>query len=291
MVWSELIVCYLFLAGLGAGSFLLACLAGWLKGPTRKIRLIGSLVGFVAVGVGTLLLMVDARAGLGHPARFFGLVTNLASPMAWGVICLTVFLVLCAVSLIVQLRKKAVPKAVDVLGALCSIGVATYTGVLLGYSVSYPLWNIVILPLLFVVSAALAGFSLVSAIAYFVARDELPSLKFMRKADVALPVLVGVLFAALLVATALSPAGAPQEASSATIQSILAGAYAPVFWIGVVACGIVVPLATGIARYASKRDEVTKTSVAGYVATCVGEFAMRYVIVMAAVGMTIGAIF
>ena len=291
MEWNELIVCYLFLAGLGAGSFLLASVTGWLSGSTKKIRLIGSVVGLATVAVGTLLLMVDARAGLGSPARFFGLVSNLGSPMAWGVLCLSVFLVIAAASLIFQLAKKKVPKFIDVLGMLCSLGVATYTGVLLGAAKAYPLWNMAILPALFVVSAALAGFSLVSAIAYFSARDELPSLTFMPKAEVVLPVLVGVLFAALLVATAAVPGDSAHAAASLSVQRMLVGSFAPVFWIGVVVCGIVVPLVAGVCRLISKRRDVTNVGMIGYVASCIGEFAMRYVIVMAAVSITLGAAF
>ena len=93
-----------------------------------------------------------------NPLRFFGLVANLGSVMAWGVIILSAFLVVSIVDLIVLLVKKSTPKALDVVGAVLAVCVAAYTGVLLGDAgVAFPLWNMAVLPILFIVSAASTG--------------------------------------------------------------------------------------------------------------------------------------
>ena len=115
MVWDGVVACDLFLAGLGAGAFLLSIVAGWAPGGAKKVRLIGSIVGPVAVALGALTLMIDAKAGLGDPLRFFYLITNLGSPMTWGVLCLSFFIVISVISLIMQLCKKDVPRVLDVL--------------------------------------------------------------------------------------------------------------------------------------------------------------------------------
>ena len=288
-VWDGVVACDLFLAGLGAGAFLLSILAGWAPGGSKKIRLIGSIVGPVAVAAGALTLMIDASAGLGDPVRFFYLVTNLGSPMTWGVICLSLFLAVSVISLVVQLCKKDVPRALDVLGIVCAAGVATYTGVLLGYSASYPLWNLAVLPFLFVCSAALTGFAFVSAVAYFVARDELEGIAFLPKVEAALPALVGLFLIVLLAVTATTGGEAGSVAATATVQGMLAGSNALVFWLGAVACGVAVPLVAGIVRLRSADHRATTLALVGYVAACVGGFALRYVIVVAAVGMSMGA--
>lgn len=288
-VWDGVVACDLFLAGLGAGAFLLSILAGWAPGGSKKVRLIGSIVGPVAVAAGALTLMIDARAGLGDPVRFFYLVTNLGSPMTWGVICLSLFLAVSVISLVVQLCKKDVPRALDVLGIVCAAGVATYTGVLLGYSASYPLWNLAVLPFLFVCSAALTGFAFVSAVAYFVARDELEGIAFLPKVEAALPALVGLFLIVLLAVTATTGGEAGSVAATATVQGMLAGSNALVFWLGAVACGVAVPLVAGIVRLRSADHRATTLALVGYVAACVGGFALRYVIVVAAVGMSMGA--
>ena len=93
MVWDGIIACYLFLAGLGAGAFALAAIAGFIKPNAVKFRIIGYLIAPIAVGVGTILLMVDARAGLMNPLRFFGLLTNFSSIMTWGVVILIAFMI------------------------------------------------------------------------------------------------------------------------------------------------------------------------------------------------------
>lgn len=288
-VWDGVVACDLFLAGLGAGAFLLSILAGRPPGGSKKIRLIGSIVGPVAVAAGALTLMIDARAGLGDPVRFFYLVTNLGSPMTWGVICLSLFLAVSVISLVVQLCKKDVPRALDVLGIVCAAGVATYTGVLLGYSASYPLWNLAVLPFLFVCSAALTGFAFVSAVAYFAARDELEGIAFLPKVEAALPALVGLFLIVLLAVTATTGGEAGSVAATATVQGMLAGSNALVFWLGAVACGVAVPLVAGIVRLRSADHRATTLALVGYVAACVGGFALRYVIVVAAVGMSMGA--
>ena len=155
MVWDGFVAFYLFLAGLGAGAFVLGVLAGWAKNPAPRMKKIAFLVVLVTVAVGTLVLVFDAKAGLGNPMRFFLLVTNLSSVMAWGVIILSAFLVVAFVDLVILMVKKKTPKALDIVGLALFGCVAAYTGVLLGDAgVAFPLWNMAVLPILFVVSAA-----------------------------------------------------------------------------------------------------------------------------------------
>ncbi len=155
MVWDGFVAFYLFLAGLGAGAFVLGVLAGWAKNPAPRMKKIAFLVVLVTVAVGTLVLVFDAKAGLGNPMRFFLLVTNLSSVMAWGVIILSAFLVVAFVDLVILMVKKKTPKALDIVGLALFVCVAAYTGVLLGDAgVAFPLWNMAVLPILFVVSAA-----------------------------------------------------------------------------------------------------------------------------------------
>ena len=140
MVWNWMIALYLFLAGMGAGAFVLSGIAGMAKKPCPKIKMIGFIAGPVCVAVGTLLLVVDAHAGLMNPLRFFYLVRNLGSVMAWGVIILTLFVVVAAIDAIIMVVKKSTPRVLDIIGMVLAVCVAAYTGVLLGdASVAFPL--------------------------------------------------------------------------------------------------------------------------------------------------------
>ena len=291
MIWGAEIAWYLFLAGLGAGAYATAAWLAWKRPEAKMAQRWGRIIAPVVVAIGLVLLMVDASAGIKNPLRFFLLVTNLSSVMAWGVIILSAFMVVAVAGLVLNVAGKRNPRWLDAVGSVLALAVAAYTGVLLGYSVSYPLWNLAVLPFLFVCSAALTGFSFVSAVAYFVARDELQELGFLPKVEAALPALVGLFLVVLLAVTATTGGDAGAVAAAATVQGMLAGSNALVFWLGAVICGIAVPLAAGIVRLRAARHEVTALSFVGYVAACVGGFALRYVIVVAAVGLSIGAAF
>lgn len=288
MVWDGIIACYLFLAGLGAGAFALAALAGFVKPDAAKLRTIGYLIAPIAVAVGTVLLMVDAKAGLQNPGRFFALLTNFSSVMAWGVVILVVFLVVSVVALIIMMKTKSTPKALDIVGLVCAAAVAVYTGLLLGEAPGFPLWNPVVLPLLFLVSATSTGFAAVLAVAHATKAEGASSLCFLKKTGLALPVAEAVLIAALLAVTA-STGGSGAAAASASVASLISGAYALPFWLGLVVIGLVLPFCLELVR-ASKAKAAsadaqaasTGIAIAGEVAVLVGGFMLRYLIIMAA---------
>ena len=65
-------------------------------------------------------------------------------------------------------------------GMVLAVCVAAYTGVLLGDAgLAFPLWNMAILPLLFVVSAASTGIAAVLLVTYLAAPDEVEALPFL----------------------------------------------------------------------------------------------------------------
>lgn len=302
MVWDALIACYLFLAGVGAGAFVLGALANWSKKPVPRLRKIAYVIAPVVVAVGTLLLMVDARAGFANPGRFFLLISNLNSVMAWGVIILSVFLAVAVVDAVLLFVRKKTPKALDIAGMVLAVCVAAYTGVLLGDAgVSFPLWNMVILPVLFVVSAASTGFAAVLLVTRAVAPQEADTLSFVSTTGFALPVLELALIAVLLVATA-GVRGSAAEAAAASVGNLLSGSYAVPFWLGLVAVGLVLPFGVEMRRQriAAKPiavegvDAVGVSASAGKTLALVGEagvlvggFMLRYLVIMAALPVTL----
>ena len=280
MVWDAIIAIYLFLAGLGAGAFVLGALTNWAKAPAPTMKRIAFIVAPVAVAVGTLMLVVDAHAGLMNPLRFFGLVANLGSVMAWGVIILSAFLVVSIVDLVVLLVKKGTPKALDVVGAVLAVCVAAYTGVLLGDAgVAFPLWNMAVLPILFIVSAASTGIAVTALITRLVAADEVSALPWLGKAGLVLPVLELALVIVLL-AVAGSAGGAAAAAGAASVANLVSGPYAVAFWLGLVAIGLVAPF---VLEFMSHRgSQIKALPLAGEACVLVGGFMLRYLVIMAA---------
>ena len=270
MIWNELIAAYLFLAGMGAGAFALGALAGWAKTPAPTMKLLGFIIGPVAVAVGTLLLVFDAHAGLANPGRFFLLVTNLNSVMAWGVIILSVFIVVTVVDAVLLLVKKSTPKALDVAGVVLAVCVATYTGVLLGdASVAFPLWHPVVLPVLCIVSAASTGFAAVRLITHLSAPTEVHALPLLEKTGKILPMVEAVLVVVLLVAVSAT-GGAGAGAAAASVANLLSGSYAVAFWLGFVVVGLALPFALEMVR-AQKAKPVAVAAAADVAGAAGGE--------------------
>lgn len=282
VVWDWIIATYLFLAGMGAGAFVLASIVGWRRPGDFKVKLAGLIIALVAVGGGTLLLMVDARAGLMHPMRFFGLLANTSSIMMWGVVLLSAFLVLVFIAIVLEWRTKKTPKALDVVGMALALGVASYTGALLGDAhLAFPLWNPTILPVLFVVSAASAGFAAVSLVAHLMKAPELDGMRFTRVTGLAFPLTEAVLIAVLLIATQ-AVGGSAAHAAAASVASLVSGSYAVAFWLGLVVVGLVVPFAL---EFAMRSKAELGKGAAPLVAECcvlVGGFMLRYLVIMAA---------
>ncbi len=286
MVWDGIIATYLFLAGLGAGAFALAALAGFVRPDAVKLRTIGYVIAPIAVGVGTVLLMVDAKAGLMNPLRFFGLLGNFSSIMAWGVVILVAFMAVSVIALVVMLVKKATPKALDVVGLVCAV--AVYTGMLLGDAPGFPLWNPIVLPLLFLVSATSTGFAAVLLVAHLMKAEGLESLGFLRKAGLVLPVVEAVLIAALL-GVVSGTGGSAALAAAASVASLAFGAYAVPFWLGLVLVGLALPFclelfqASRVKKAANDGSGSTGLAVTGEVGVLVGGFLLRYLVIMSAV--------
>ena len=284
MVWDGIIATYLFLAGLGAGAFALAALVGFVRPDAVKLRTIGYVIAPVAVGVGTVLLMVDAKAGLMNPLRFFGLLGNFSSIMAWGVVILVAFMAVSVIALVVMLVKKGTPKVV---GLVCAAAVAVYTGMLLGDAPGFPLWNPIVLPLLFLVSATSTGFAAVLLVAHLMKAEGLESLGFLRKTGLVLPVVEAVLIAALL-GVVSGTGGSAALAAAASVASLAFGAYAVPFWLGLVLVGLALPfclelLQASRAKKAAGGAGSTGLAVTGEVGVLVGGFLLRYLVIMAAV--------
>ena len=81
MVWGSMIAWYLFLAGASAGAFLTSAFVEAKYPDSVKMRVAGRIISPIFLGIGLLMLMLDAEAGLHNPLRFFYLIMNPGSVM------------------------------------------------------------------------------------------------------------------------------------------------------------------------------------------------------------------
>ncbi len=283
MVWDGIVACDLFCAGLGAWMFIFAALAPCRGGDARKAKPAGVIVAAAAVALGALILAVDARGGLLHPLRYFHLLGNLGSVMAWGVIFISLFIVGAVVCIALMLAKREVPRALEIVVAVLALCVSLYTGVLLGTAGAFPLWSLVGTPIAFVASAAYTGYAGKSLVDRLACKDAIwPA--WMDKASLILPA-IEVVALAVFFGVAMAASGSAAPFAAASVANLTSGAYAPVFWMGVVAVGVVVPFALAFMRQRQGADAAAWMGFVEWACILVGGFAFRYAVVMAAVPM------
>lgn len=282
MVWDGIVACDLFCAGLGAWTYIFTVLATGKEERLRKVKLAGIIAGIVLVGLGALILAVDAKGGLLHPLRYFYLLGNLGSVMTWGVILISLFIIggfVCAVMLAL---KKTPPRALELIVAVFAVGVSVYTGVLLGTSPAFPLWNLAVMPIAFLVSAAYTGYGAFWLAARFAAPKDWQAPAWIGKAGFVLPVLEAVALAAL-VAVVSGTQGSGAAFAAGSLGNLLTGDMAFAFWGGTVAVGIVVPLVLAVARSRQGDKAPAWMGLVEWICILIGGFAFRYAVVMAAV--------
>lgn len=282
MVWGPLIAWYLFLAGAAAGAFITAAIVEAKYPDARIMRIGGRILAPVMLGVGLIMLMVDAEAGLMNPLRFFGLVMNPGSVMTLGVYIICVFMPVALIVVVFDLLKKRIPKWLTWIGIVSGICLAAYTGFLLGVAQAFPLWNNAMLPLLFVASAFSAGLAATSLVGLIAERTQFEGMTLLKKSHVVLAGAEGIILAIMLTIVAASG-----NAGSVSVFDMVAGSFAPAFWIGIVLFGLVIPLIAGLCGLRSAKQEGANSAslaldVVAEIGALVGSFLLRYVIVAAA---------
>ena len=282
MVWGSMIAWYLFLAGASAGAFLTSAFVEAKYPDSVKMRVAGRIISPIFLGIGLLMLMLDAEAGLHNPLRFFYLIMNPGSVMTLGVYFICVFMPVALVSALLEVLKKPVPKWLTWVGIVFAFAVAAYTGFLLGVVKAFPLWNNAVLPILFVVSALSAGLAATSLVGLLVDRERFEQMWLIKKSHVILSAIEMVVLATMLV---IVSAGSFEGAAS--VYSLVAGQYAPAFWGGIVLLGLVAPfIIEGYPVFITKRVETSMTSmvvsVIGEAGVLVGGFMLRLLVILAA---------
>ena len=282
MVWGPMIAWYLFLAGASAGAFLTSAFVEVKYPESVKMRVAGRIVAPIFLGIGLVMLMLDAEAGLHNPLRFFWLIANPGSVMTLGVYFICVFMPVALVSALLEVLKKPVPKWLTWVGIVFAFAVAAYTGFLLGVVKAFPLWNNAVLPILFVVSALSAGLAATSLVGLIVDRERFEQMWLIKKSHVILSAVEMVVLATMLV---IVSAGSVEGAAS--VYSLVAGQYAPAFWGGIVLLGLVAPfIIEGYPVFITKRVETSMTSmvvsVIGEAGVLVGGFMLRLLVVLSA---------
>ncbi len=275
-VWHDLVVWYLFLAGTGAGVYLIA-LGNKLWRRDDSLQNIGYFWGPAFVAVGTVFLLFDLGRPLAAP---LAVLRPLSSMISIGTIILSLFLLLGLIQIVQNLYfKKSTPRCLDWVGFGLAIGTATYTGLLLGVVKAIPFWNNpLFLPLLFLASALSSGvgFILLILVATKKIRKEqiAAALPAMVKLDIGL-ILCEIVLLSVMLCLAKQAGGA----AGSSVDILLQGFLALPFWGLVMGVGLLLPLF--IETFMRSHQE--KVLLVCALALLVGGIALRYSIVLAGV--------
>ncbi|MEA5024989.1 hypothetical protein SDC9_27947 [bioreactor metagenome] len=273
-VWHDLVVWYLFLAGTGAGVYLIA-LGNKLWRRDDSLQNIGYFWGPAFVAVGTVFLLFDLGRPLAAP---LAVLRPLSSMISIGTIILSLFLLLGLIQIVQNLYfKKSTPRCLDWAGFGLAIGTATYTGLLLGVVKAIPFWNNpLLLPLLFLASALSSGvgFILLILVATKKIRKEqiAAALPAMVKLDIGL-ILCEIVLLSVMLCLAKQAGGA----AGSSVDILLQGFLALPFWGLVMGVGLLLPLF--IETFMRSHQE--KVLLVCALALLVGGIALRYSIVLA----------
>ena len=174
---------------------------------------------------------------LGKPLRFWRIISRPnTSWLARGIIFVFSFIVFAAIQLVFShwLPGSAAEIVFKVLAGIAALAVAVYTGFVLNTVKAVPFWNSTLLPLLFVLCGILGGFGLSVVIALNGGNIVLSAAETGSRWL--------LIINALLIVIYLWTAANREATGKKSVLEQMRGSLAPVFWIGIVLLGIVIPL-------------------------------------------------
>jgi formate-dependent nitrite reductase membrane component NrfD len=251
-----------YAGGLGGGLYLVSLLFNSLWGMLVSWLIIAVIKG------GTHLVY------LGKPWRAWRIIMRpQTSWLARGFIFVMMFIGIGAVQMVFThwAPGSAAEIVFKVLAGAIAFCVAVYTGIILKNVKGVPFWNSLLLPVLFVICGILGGFGLAVVIALNggdinLAAAETGS-RWLLIAD------------ALLIIVYLWRASRREAAGKQSVLQQISGESAPVFWIGVVLLGIVIPLA--IAASGLITHVPSALLLTGVTCEIAGGLALRYCVLKA----------
>ncbi|WP_421572145.1 polysulfide reductase NrfD [Slackia exigua] len=310
---TDLSIAYLFLGGTGGGA-LVACSLLSLLTPrsavsARRLAPNGRTVTLVMLVPQSYRLLLGGGFGIALACLFIGslaLLTDLGRPVlatmlfvshrltllnfgtyALAAGTLMALLLACAWGVSSALWRFRFVRALGVVGIVCGLSIALYTGLLLGSLAAVPLWSSIWLPVLFVLSSLSCGLALLVIYACMTEVFDVfaTTLHRLLVSDAVVIMFEALAAAALLACAFLSEYDVARQGA----KSLVGGPDAAVFIGGFVLCGVVVPLVLDAGSMLVQGNRQARIIVTGAF-VLVGGFALRYSLVMAGAHPFLGAL-
>lgn len=154
-----------------------------------------------------------------------------------------------------------------VLAGITAFGTAIYAGFVMNYINGIPFWNSALLPVLFIIYGILDGFGIVIAIALGSSNIDIAVAEIGSRIFLIISAMILAIY--LWSATYMGPAG------KHSVIKLIRGNMAPVLWIGVVFCGIVIPIGvSAISHFAGEAS--ASVLVGGIICDMIGALSLKY---------------
>ncbi|AFA39448.1 Formate-dependent nitrite reductase, membrane component [Pyrobaculum oguniense TE7] len=279
-IWAPwLIGPFLWFAGIAGMGSVAYVLLKWIGVEEKRKELSWTLL------ISMALALVFVIADLSRPwnvasaimsAVFGGTFGWTRSWMAVGIVLLLTGLLL---TLLLALRNSGVKvlapltdaKWFDALLALVGIAITVYSGFLIAAAPGVPFWNTPLLPVLWIISASLCAVALVKLMIHHEAMS-----KAATRYGVALDAAeLLAIFALINLALYGGSVAAKQSA-----HTLAYGELAPIFWIGLVGIGVVIPLLLGLIML---KKENKYLGIAAAVLALIGALLLRVLVLQAGI--------
>jgi len=212
---------------------------------------------------------------LGKPLRFWRIILRPnTSWLARGIIFVFMFIIFTAIQLIFSywLPGSAAEIVFKSLAGIAALAVTVYTGFVLNTVKAVPFWNSTLLPLLFVLCGIMGGFGLSVIIALNGGNVDISTAETGSRWLLIINALIIVIY--------LWTAANRETTGKKSVMEQMRGNLAPIFWIGIVALGIVIPLAIAFSSYIT--GEVSPALlITGVACEVIGGLALRYCVLKA----------
>lgn len=284
--WGWIIAIYLYLAGMGAGSFIIGLILNWSKEPSKIIKIPAFFIPFdfgksiilwgpILVAIGAPFLILD----LGIKKRFiYACLNPKTSWVARGFLILSAFIILGLLTLAISIfpsfglgEFKVFLRFLEIISFLLAFATALYTGVLLKATRSVPLWNTYLLPLLFLISALSTGSMsiILSTLGGGLLTTDTSAFRILTKVEQ-----LFVIAEALVLYLYLFKTYKTKEQGKDSVRLLLFGEKRLLFWGGIIGLGLVFPFILEMVYHLS--PEKSWLIVASGIILLCGGFFLRF---------------
>ncbi|MFC1941691.1 NrfD/PsrC family molybdoenzyme membrane anchor subunit [Chloroflexota bacterium] len=158
--------------------------------------------------------------------------------------------------------------------AIFAFLVGIYSGFIMSYCRSVPFWNTAIVPLILIFAGVADGFALLTAVGLAGAQVDIMTLEAGTR------ILLTV--NAVLIGAYMLNATYGGKTSKYSAMLLLKGDLAVPFWVGVVACGVIIPLAISVSSIFAGEAAASLLIIAIVLHT-IGAVALKYVLLKAGI--------